>query len=182
MGAATTGENLFNQFKRERLESNVVDFFANMKRQNLKTFTDVFSKSIRIKEKEVVLKAERNLFVGIVVISQTRQLDMKDVLCHPLGPIPWSLSNVDGTIRKTNKANFMSEPLKNAPVAGNFQGKTACIIDGMSIMQKINGTGKTFREIAKIAFQTALREGVHSEKIDIVFDSYRKCSIKMLHA
>ena len=131
----------------------------------------MFSKKIRIKEKEVVLKAERNLFGGIVVISQTRQLDMKDVLCHPLGPIPWSLSNVDGTIRKTNKANFMSEPLKNAPVAGNFQGKTACIIDGMSIMQKINGTSKTFREIAKIAIQTALREGVHSERIYVVFDS-----------
>ena len=72
----------------------------------------------------------------------------------------------------------MSELLKNAPVAGNFQGKTACIIDGMSIMQKINGTGKTFREIAKIVIQTALREGVHSEKIDVVFDSHRKCSIK----
>ena len=40
----------------------------------------------------------------MAAISQSRNLDMKEVLSHPLGPIPWSLATSDCTLRKTNKA------------------------------------------------------------------------------
>ena len=50
-----------------------------------------------------MLKADKNLFGMMTVISQSRNLDMKDVLSHPLGPIPWSLSTSYGTLHKTKK-------------------------------------------------------------------------------
>ena len=31
---------------------------------------------------------------------------MKEVLPHPLSPIPWSLTSSDGTLRETNKASL----------------------------------------------------------------------------
>ena len=42
-------------------------------------------------------------------IAQSRQLHMKDVLSHPLGPLLWALANGDGSLWKTNKAVLASE-------------------------------------------------------------------------
>ena len=57
------------------------------------------------KDKEIVLKADKNLF-GIITVTQSRNLDMKDVLSHPLDPIPLSLATSDVTLRKTNKVSL----------------------------------------------------------------------------
>ena len=56
------------------------------------------------KDKEIMLKADKNLFGMMAVISHSRNFDMKEVLSNPLGPIPWSLATADDTLRKTNKA------------------------------------------------------------------------------
>ena len=41
------------------------------------------------------------MFRHIFVVAQTRQLDLKDVLSHLLGPIPWALAEKDGTLIMT---------------------------------------------------------------------------------
>ena len=70
----------------------------------LKSFSILKSKKIVAKDKEIMLKVDKNLFGMMTAISQSRNLDMKKVLSHSLGPIPWSLATSDGTLRKTNKA------------------------------------------------------------------------------
>ena len=40
----------------------------------------------------------------MMIILQSRNLDMKDVLSHPLGPIPWLVATSVDTLCKTNKA------------------------------------------------------------------------------
>ena len=62
MNASKVGEEAFEAFRTRRLENNTVDFFATMKKQKLKTFSDVYTKMVTCKEKEIVLKADRNLF------------------------------------------------------------------------------------------------------------------------
>ena len=62
------------------------------------------SKPAKGKTKEIVVKADRRLFGNMVLIGQSRRLEMLDVLSHPLGPLPWALSNGDGRMKKTNKA------------------------------------------------------------------------------
>ena len=42
---------------------------------------------------------------------------MKDVLAHPLGPLPWALANTDGTLGKTNKVVLARELEKNVSAA-----------------------------------------------------------------
>ena len=88
MNASTVGEEAFEAFINRRLENNTVDFFATMKKQKLKTFSDVYTKKVTCKGKEIVLKADRNLFGHIIVVAQTQKLEMKKVLSYPLGPIP----------------------------------------------------------------------------------------------
>ena len=178
MNASKAGEEAFEAFRTRRLENNTVDFFATMKKQKLKTFSDVYTKKVTCKGKEIVLKSDRNLFGHIIVVAQTRKLEMKKVLSYPLGPIPWALANADGSLRKTDKAKFMNDIAQNVPVVEVFTEKSACIVDGMSIVQKLDGNQKTFGDIAKTVLKIVIREGDKCDRVDVVFDVYREGSIK----
>ena len=120
MNASKVGEEAFEAFRTRRLENNTVDFFATMKKQKLKTFSDVYTKKVTCKGKEIVLKADRNLFGHIIVVAQTRKLEMKKVISYPLGPIPLALANADGSLRKPDKAKFMNDIAQNVPVVEVF--------------------------------------------------------------
>ncbi len=56
--------------------------------------------------KEISLKADHRLFGHMVLVALSRKLDIREVLQHPLGPLPWALANGDGTLKKTNKASL----------------------------------------------------------------------------
>ena len=43
--------------------------------------------------KDVILKADRRLFGNMVLIATGRNLDKREVLKHPSGPLLWALSN-----------------------------------------------------------------------------------------
>ena len=151
-----------------------------MKKAKLKTFTDL-NKKIKVKasnNQEVVLKAERRLFAQMIVIAESRNLQMSEVLAHPLGPLPWTLAKPHGTLRKTNKASLAKELQKNVQAADVIPQPSACLIDGMALVQRLKGDQKTFAEIAESLFSMALNEGTSSDRIDVAFDDYRDDSIK----
>jgi hypothetical protein len=75
------------------------------------------------------------------------------------------LSYPEGFLRKTNKAALGRELENNVSPAESIPTPNACIIDGMAVVNKIQGDKKTFRE------------GYHSKRIDVVFDVYRDISI-----
>ena len=176
------GENAYNKFKVERLESNdpAKKFHDKLPRNNLKTFSNINKKTKTVKAggAEVVLRADRNLFARMILIAESRKLSMKNVLAHPLGPVPWSLATSDGSLRKTTKSSLAKELQKLISPAETIPYPSACIIDGMSIVQKIKGDHKTFSDIANSIFCCILNEGRESDRIDIVFDTYRSESIK----
>ena len=60
--------------------------------------------TIQRQAKDIVRKADRSLFGQMLIIAQSRQLHMKDLLSHPLGPLLWALANGDGSLWKTNNA------------------------------------------------------------------------------
>ena len=72
----------------------------------------------------------------MVLIAQSRQLEMRDVLSHPLRPLLWSFENGDGSLRKTIKAALARELEKNVQPAEDNPAKSTCIIDGMRLVQK----------------------------------------------
>src|SRR5208282_445676 len=100
------------------------------------------------------------------------------LLCHPLGPLPWSLENVDGTIKKTNKAALSLSLKKKVTAAENMPQQSAIIIDAMGIIQKLHGENRSFNELAAHILAAMLHAGKDCMRIDIVFDVYRQYSIK----
>lgn len=180
--AQDTGEQSYRSFSKDRLESDPPKSKLNdkMTKLKLKTFADL-AKKMKIQRqtgKEVILMADRKLFAQMIIIAENRKLKMSDVLCHPLGPLPWALASADGTPRKTNKASLAKALKKDIRAADVIPQPSTRIIDGMAMVQKIKGDQKTFAEVADCVLSMALSEGIDSQRIDVVFDVYRKESIK----
>ena len=97
---------------------------------------------------------------------------------HERGSLPSTGSATDGSLKKTAKSSLAKELQKDALAAENLPSQSACIIDGMVMVQRLKGHQKTFREVADMLLTMVLREGASSARIDAVLDVYRKISIK----
>lgn len=121
LAAKAVGEKAYEIFRVERLESqpSKAKFHDAIPKAKLQTFIDL-NKMVRVKRKtskEIILKADRNLFAQMILIAENRKLQMREVLSHPLGPLPWALSTADGLLRKTNKAALAKELQTSVPFA-----------------------------------------------------------------
>ena len=56
-------------------------------------------------------------------------------------------------------------------VAEEHPENCASIIDGMNLVQRVEGNQATFEDIASSILLMVLREGSQSRRIDIVFDT-----------
>ena len=133
-------------------------FHDTLAKQRLKTFTDL-SKTKRVsrsKGNETVLCANRHLFAPMIIIAKSRPLQMQEVLCHPLGPLPASLATSNGLPRKTNKAQLGRELEKLVQLTVVVPTPSAYLIDGMALIHKLNVDHLTFGEIADMAFSRVL--------------------------
>lgn len=178
------GEKAYRRFSKDRLESNPpkVRFHDTLTKAKLKTFSHM-SKKVKFRKgtvKEIVLKADRTLFAQLIVIAEARQLSMKKVLSHPLGPLPWFLAAPDGSLKKTAKSSLAKELQKDAPAVLTLPLQSACVMDSMALVQRLKGDQKTFRQISDMLLAMVLREGASSVRIDVVFDDCQQISIKNL--
>ena len=124
LGAQKLGEEAYQAFKQERLEATppATQFHDKMTKRQLKTFSNIQKRTrSQQQSKQVVLKAERKLFGQMILVAESRDLCMSEVMAHPLGPLPWSLANGDGSMRKTNKAALARELEKKLPLLKSSQ-------------------------------------------------------------
>ena len=49
--------------------------------------------------------------------GEKKTLKMNDALSFPLGPLPWVLASVDGSLRRTNKSSLAKEHGKDLTAA-----------------------------------------------------------------
>lgn len=174
------GRKAYEDFQQDRLgPERSIPFHERLPRLKLKTFSSLKEKkTTRTSNKQTMLKADHRLFGQMVLIATSRNLNMKEVLKHPLGPLPWSLANGDGTMKKTNKAALSRELEKNVAAAENIPSPSACIIDGMAVIQKMHGENRTFAQLSEEVSTRVQITGNQSQRIDVVFDVYRDVSIK----
>ncbi len=114
----------------------------------------------------------------MIVIAESRALKIREVLAHPRGPYPSSLANSDDPMRKRDKAALARNLEISVSPTETFPQPSVCIIDGTSIVHKLERDGKTFAQLADSAFKIALLEGTGSARLDVVFDVYRETSIQ----
>jgi hypothetical protein len=179
--ARNKGEAASKLFREERLNTDPPKkgFFEPLPRQKLKTFSDLLvKKTYQVGGRQIIMKADRNLFAKMILIGQTRKLDMKDILSHRLGPIPWALATPEGTLRKTVKPTLAKRLKKDLSPAESIPDNSACVIDGMALVQKLDANNMCFGEVSQTILSMALRKGSGCKRIDVVFDVYRNISIK----
>ena len=181
LDAKETGERAFKSFVEKRILSNDVGYFDTLSKLKLGTFRDVQKKStIKQGGKEVIIKADRNLFARLIVIGQSRQIDLRDLLAHELGTLPWSLASLDGTLAKTNKATLQKSLEDNVECLPSLPtNTTAVIIDAMATLQMIVKIPDTFSDLSEMVLSSILAQaGTGVTRVDLVADQYPEVSIK----
>ena len=179
MKAFEIGEQCYATFKSDRPEKDPpAKQFHDTKTNRLKTFSSMCKKKeVKSSGRAIILKTDRSLFGCIIVMAQACSLVMEDILCHPLGPLPWALSTPEGLLRKTNKASLATLLQRNVTTAEQLPENCASVADGMCLVQQVKGDQATFGDIAATVLSMALNEGGKSNRID-VFDTYRENFIK----
>jgi len=186
LNALQYGEDAYTKFKADRLDGSSdltagckPKFHEPLRKLRLKTFADaVNSKVLKTADRNFIVKGEKNLFCKMVLISQTRNLNMAEVFTHPLGPIPYELANADGTIRKNCKSSLGREVLKKASLSKLIPHQSALVVDGMAAIHRLPLTLSTFGEAADTLLRMILRDAGDSNRVDVIFDDYRDISIK----
>lgn len=86
LGAKEKGSKALVSFVTDRLQTNNVGFYETLSKLNLGTFCDVQKKvSVRAGGRNLILRADRNLFALLLVIGQSQQMDRRALLKHELG-------------------------------------------------------------------------------------------------
>ena len=143
--AYAIGERHFIQFVNERLKLSNVNFYFPLPKLKLKTFSALLkSKSVKVKGHEVIVRADRHLFARLLVVALTRALNLREVLCYELGPVPWSIASVNGSLVKTAKSKLLELLEKNVPPAENVPSDAAWMIDAMALLQGISTVPCTY--------------------------------------
>ena len=118
-----------------------------------------------------------DVFARMALLGQFRQIDMKVVFTYPLSPLPWSLADPYGLPRKLCKAKLSQQLERHIPITKNYPENATSIFDGMAVLLKLKiPSGASFHFLANRVFELAMSTG--STRVDVVFDVYRKVSIK----
>ena len=180
------GEERLESFITDRLFVPEPDIFATIRKVKLKTFSSM-TKKVKVSSKsgaDATLKSNRNLFARMLLLAQSREIDMKEVLSFCLGPFPLSLSTEMGLLHKTPKSKLMGllESSTVDPCVESVPEGNALIIDGMAIIQAMTKLPATFGELADQILERIVKLGIHrkSSRIDFVIDTYPESSIKDL--
>ena len=64
------------------------------------------SKSMTSNKTDIIMMDSEVLFPRLLAVSKQRDVNLEQVLSHELAPLPPSLFNDDGTMRKTTKADL----------------------------------------------------------------------------
>ena len=177
-------EKRLQTFIQEKLLVPEPDIFSKIPMLKLKTFTSLVKK-VKVTSKngtEATLKSNRNLFARMLLLAQSINIDMKEVLSFSLGPFPLSISTEQGSLRKTPKSKLLEliETSTNSQNVESIPEGGALILDAMATVQAIAKPPTTFGELAEQLFDSIIKLGVYHKclRVDFVIDTYPEVSIK----
>ena len=133
-----------SEFIEKRINSNSVGFWEPIPNMKIKTFSCA-NKMINAKssDKLVTVNADRDLFGRLLIVSNTRQICLKDVLSFELSPVTYSLANAK-SLRKGVKSVLCSILEKDVNVIQRLTASPnpiVVIIDGMAVIQMSKSAG-----------------------------------------
>ena len=177
--AEEKGKSALVSFVQDRLTSSAVGFLETLPRLKLGKFGEV-KKTVNQGGKSFVLRANRNLFARLLVIGQSRQIDLRDLLTHELGPVPWSLATYDGSLAKTNKSALAKLLKDGVEIFPNLTNASAVIVDAMAQLRTLPRIPNRFIDLADVILSAVIKQAGEARRIDFVADQYPSVSIKIL--
>ena len=143
------------------------------KRNRLSFHQQALSKTIKHNGNSISIKAQRNVFGQLVLLSVQHNISLEKSLSYELSAISWSLATADGSPLKTAKSSIVPHLEKHHQVEASPQSP-AYIIDASALIQSQVTIAKTFGELALQLFLAL----PNYPRIDLVNDTYFDVSIK----
>ena len=159
LNVEVNGTRLYTNFVENRLQtSSKLTVWDPMKLSRFKTMSTWMKKTkVRVGNKVVKLQEERQLLSRLMIIQQTRKIDMRSVIgMYEMGVIPRSLFSNEGSLLiPTNKSSFIHYieaqivPITVNHVEDNddlvdnletYMNNRVVIIHAMAIVQQIKKT------------------------------------------
>lgn len=137
-------------------------------------------KSCRVHERNITMKADKDIFARLLVICGKRKVLLRDLLAYSLGPIPWSAATAGGSPATTNKAKLLDAIEKETSdpiVISELLNDCVRVHDGMVIIQQTPSTSLlTFDDVSKYAL--ARVTSGQNKFICFTTDQYHKNNLK----
>ena len=133
-------------------------------------------KTCEVNNKLIPLQASKDLLARISLVAQNRSIDPKTIFQYPLGPLPWSLAEPMGTLKKTSKVSLLHKLEGKTETVREIDGRYAHIFDGMAYVQQSRVSKITFGEFAQNLLSRISSIGKNADRmqIDVVFDEYKE--------
>ena len=184
--ACSMGKEAMEHFINFRLVSYEKSIYDPIKKLKSGIFSNI-SKTVivKLRGKDVQFSLQSEIFGKIVLISQSRVLDLKELFKYSLGSIPDSLGLIPlgdhmGVMVKTKKSELLIELEKGTVLVCQMPKSSCSIIDGMAFVRKVKCSSLTFFHIVEEIFKAAMSCSYNSARVDIVFDVYFEQSIKYI--
>ena len=133
---------------------------------------------MNVSNQKVAISADRETFARLLLIQQKRKVNLKEVLTYELGPLPLSISNYDGTLRKTQKSKLFQHLKSSIVTCVTIPENCPQIFDGMVLLQKLPKILKTFGDISDYILRKLLHGS--TRVAFFVTDYYLEDSIKSM--
>ena len=185
LSAGSSGEAAYLDFQNDRLLSSKVDFFSPIKANKLKTFDKIGHSRLQTKQqaKTNLIKTDRSIFARLLVISRSRFVDLKEIMCYPLNSVSLPLATADGQISKTVKSQLLQaleSECQNIDL--DIPKDSAVIMDAMAVVQSlpIASLPSTFGQLSKLILLAVAQKAksCNASRVDFVIDRYLEKSIK----
>ena len=142
------------EFVEQRIQLQNKDFFEPITLNKVAKFSLLRNK-IKMKkdEKVTTLDIDRKIFSKLIVVSRTRDFDLKKLFEYELSNVPLALFNPDGYMRTCTKSELLNEIEGSLPVKelDDIGGLSAVIIDFMVLPRMVcTDTAKCKSSCSKI--------------------------------
>ena len=189
--AEAKGQEQLNKFIVERLlptENRRIKFRDPLPKNKPLTFSSMFETERKSSgpSKEKTIKADRKILQRLITAYEAgRSVNLAEILCHELLPVPLALSEMNWNLRTGSKA-ILSQVLAadvqcpSAIEESSLGVDAMLIIDGQALVVAIGKPhgASTFGDLADVFIQNVLHSGESFSRIDVLFDRYYDVSIK----
>ena len=177
--ACDLGQQSMEAFLTDRLCNSESSIFDPTKKLKLATFATINKKKIcKLKGKEISLKSSKDLFCKVTIIAQKRSINLNQLFEYPLGPLPLSLAETVGTLKKSAKSEFLHKVEGPVEPAAAVPDEYAFIADGIACVHQIKTSHLTYHELANHLLKFIIGCSKSARRVDVIFDVYAENSIK----